>query len=62
MVKETSWFQPYLFIGLGDGISKADHYTKNSSNISVDVNALGGIGVNFAVNERIGINLMSKYI
>lgn len=60
-LKETSWFQPYLFIGLGDGISKADHYTKNSSNISVDVNALGGIGVNFAVNERIGINLMSKY-
>lgn len=60
-LKETSFIQPYLFIGLGDGISKGDHYTKNSSNISVDVNALGGIGFNFAVSERLGINLMSKY-
>jgi len=31
-LKETSWFQPYLFIGLGAGISKVHHYTKNSSN------------------------------
>ncbi len=60
-LKENSFFQPYLFIGLGDGISIADHYTQNSGNLSVDVNALGGIGFNFAVSERLGINLMTKY-
>jgi OmpA-OmpF porin, OOP family len=60
-LKENSFFQPYLFIGLGDGISIADHYIQNSGNISLDVNALGGIGFNFAVTERLGINIMSKY-
>ena len=60
-LKEDALFQPYLFIGLGDGISFADHYTQNSGNLAVDVNALGGIGFNFQVSERLGINLMTKY-
>ena len=29
--------------------------------MSVDVNLLGGVGINFVVSERLGINLMSKY-
>ena len=29
--------------------------------MSVDVNLLGGIGINFVISEKLGINLMSKY-
>ncbi|MEN8929038.1 MAG: outer membrane beta-barrel protein, partial [Flavobacteriales bacterium] len=60
-LKESSLVQPYVFFGFGDAISFADHYTNNNRNISVDVNLLAGAGINFAVNERFGINLMTKY-
>ena len=60
-LKESSLFQPYLVFGFGEGVSFADHYTENSKNMSVDVNLLGGIGINFAISEKLGINLMSKY-
>ncbi len=60
-LKESSFIQPYIFLGFGDAVSWADHYTQNRKNMSVDVNLLGGAGINFAVSERIGINLMSKY-
>lgn len=59
-LKESSFFQPYIFLGFGDAVSWADHYD-NDRNMSVDVNLLGGVGINFAVSERIGVNLMSKY-
>jgi hypothetical protein len=60
-LKESSIIQPYLFLGFGDGISWAGHYTNNSKDLSIDVNLLGGEGINLAVSERIGINLMPKY-
>jgi hypothetical protein len=60
-LKETSLIQPYLVLGFGDGVSWADHYIKNSKNMSVDLNLLGGIGINFVISERLGFNLMSKY-
>lgn len=60
-LKESSFIQPYLVLGFGDGVSFADHYTQNTGNVSVDVNILGGAGINFAVSERMGINILSKY-
>ncbi|MDB9932160.1 thrombospondin type 3 repeat-containing protein [Flavobacteriales bacterium] len=60
-IKEDAFIQPYLFVGFGDAFSFADHYTNNTRNLAVDVNMLGGAGINFAVNERLGINIMSKY-
>lgn len=60
-LKQTSKVQPYFVFGFGDGVAIADHYVKNSKNISVDVNLFGGLGINFVVSETIGINLMSKY-
>ena len=60
-LKESSKFAPYLFIGFGDGITKAEHYTSNTSNISVDVNALAGLGFHFIINEKWGIDLKTKY-
>ena len=60
-LKENSLVQPFVVLGFGDGLTFADHYSNNSNNMSLDVNMLGGIGVNFAVSERLGINVMSKY-
>lgn len=60
-IKEDALIQPYLFLGFGDAFSFADHYTNNTRNLAVDVNLLGGAGINFAVNDRLGINIMSKY-
>ena len=60
-LKESSKIQPYIVLGFGDGVSFADHYTNNSGNLSVDVNLLGGLGFNFVLSERLGLNVMSKY-
>jgi len=60
-LKQTSRVQPYFIFGFGDGVSKADHYIRNSQNISVDVNLFAGLGINFEVSETFGISLMSTY-
>ena len=60
-LSESSKFAPYLFIGFGDGITRADHYTDNTSNISVDVNMLAGLGFHFPINKNWGVDLKTKY-
>ncbi len=56
ILKETSWFDPYVYLGIGASSIKDDGSSKNTYFKQVT-----GIGFNFWVSEKVGLNFQGAY-
>ncbi|MEI8047436.1 MAG: OmpA family protein [Bacteroidota bacterium] len=57
MMKETSWFDPYIFLGLGASSIK----DLGATNGTTYMKQVTGVGFNFWLTEKVGLNFQGAY-
>lgn len=58
ILKEEATVAPFIFLGVGDAIETASHYVDNFNS---SFNFPMGVGVDFRLNEKFALSLMTSY-